>query len=144
MHSFHMLIRLCSKFFKLGFSSMWTENFQMYKVGLQKAEEPEIKFPTFVGSQRKQGNSKISASLTIWKPLTMCITKECGKFLKRWEYQTTLPVSWETCMWVKKQQFEPYMKQLTGSKLGKKYDKAMYCHPVYLTYMLSTSCKMLS
>ena len=68
----------------------------------------------------------------------------CGKFLKGWEYQTTLPTFWENCMQVKKQQLEPYMEQLTGSKLGKKYDKAMYCHPVYLTYMLSTSCKMLS
>ena len=37
----------------------------------------------------------------------------------RWEYQTTLPVSWETCMQVKKQQWKPYMEQLTGSKLGK-------------------------
>ena len=38
---------------------------------------------------------------------------------KRWEYQTTLPVSWEACMLVKKQQLEPYMEQPTGSKLGK-------------------------
>ena len=45
-------------------------------------------------------------------------------------------------MWVKKQQLEPYMEQLTGSKLGKEYDKAAYCHPVYLTYMQSTSCEM--
>ena len=45
-------------------------------------------------------------------------------------------------MWVKKQQLEPYMKQLTGSKLRKEYDKAVYHHPVYLTYMLSTSCEM--
>ena len=47
---FHMLVRLCSKFFKLGFSSMLTENFQMYKLGLEKAEEPEIKLPTFIGA----------------------------------------------------------------------------------------------
>ena len=46
--SFHMLVRLCSKSFKLGFSSMSTENFQMYKLGLEKAEEPEIKLPTFI------------------------------------------------------------------------------------------------
>ena len=46
-------------------------------------------------------------------------------------------------MWVKKQQLEPYMEQLTGLKLGKEYDKAVYCHPVYLTYMQSTSCEML-
>ena len=46
-------------------------------------------------------------------------------------------------MWVKKQQLEPYIEQMTGSKLGKEYDKAVYCYPVYLTYMQSTSCKML-
>ena len=46
-------------------------------------------------------------------------------------------------MWVKKQQLEPYIEQLTGSKLGKEYDKAVYCYPVDLTYMQSTSCKML-
>ena len=45
-------------------------------------------------------------------------------------------------MWVKKQQLEPYIEQMTGSKLGKEYDKAVYCYPVYLTYMQSTSCKM--
>ena len=45
LHSFHMLARLCSKSFKLGFSSMWIENFQMHKLGSEKAEEPEIKLP---------------------------------------------------------------------------------------------------
>ena len=49
----------------------------------------------------------ISLSLTTLKPLTMWITTNCGKCLKRWEYQTILLVSWETCMWVKKQQLEP-------------------------------------
>ena len=44
-----------------------------------------------------------------------------GKFLKRWEYQTTLPASWEMCMQVKKQQLELGMEQYTGSKLGKEY-----------------------
>ena len=47
------------------------------------------------------------------------ITTNCGKFLKRWDYQITLLVSWKTCMWVKKQQLEPYMEQQTGSKLEK-------------------------
>ena len=49
MHSFHMLARLCSKSFKLYFSSMCTENFQMYKLDVEKVEELEIKLPTFVG-----------------------------------------------------------------------------------------------
>ena len=60
----------------------------------------------------------------------------------RWEYQTTLPVPWETCMQAKKQQLEPDMEQWTGYKSGKEYDKAVYCHPAYLTSMQSTSCKM--
>ena len=62
-----------------------------------------------------------SASLTTLKPLTVWITTNCGKFLKRWEYRITLPASWETCMQVKKQQLESYMKQWTCSKLGKQY-----------------------
>jgi len=61
--------------------------------------------------------------------------KNCGKFLKRWEYQTTLPASWKICMEAKKQQLELDMEQQTGSKLGKEYVKAVYCHPAYLTYM---------
>ena len=71
------------------------------------------------------------------KPLTVQITINCGKFLKRWECQTTLPASYETCMQVKKQQLEPDMGQWTGSKLGNEYVKAVYCHPAYLTYMQS-------
>ena len=71
------------------------------------------------------------------------ITTNCGKFLRRWDYQTTWPASWEICMQVKKQQLEPVMEQRTGSKLGKEYIKAVYCHPAYLTYMQSTSCEML-
>ena len=61
------------------------------------------------------------------------ITTSDGKFFKRWKYQTTWPASWETCMQVKKQQLEPDMEQWTGSKLGKEYLKAVYCHPAYLT-----------
>ena len=141
--SFHMLVRLCSKSFKLGVSSTWTQNFQMYKLGLKGAEETDIKLLTFIGSWGNQGNSRrtyTSASLTMLKPLC----GNCGKFLKRWEYQTTLPASWETCMWVKKQHLEPDTEQLSGLELGKECDKAaVYCHPAYLTYLQSTSCKML-
>ena len=67
----------------------------------------------------------------------------CGKFLKRWEYETTWPASWEICMQVKKQQLELDMEQQTGSKSGKEYIKAVYCHRAYLTYMQSTSWEML-
>ena len=117
---------------------MWTVNFQMFKLDLKKAEEPEIKLPTSAGSWKKQESSRktsISALLTIPKSLTVWITINCGKFWKRWEYQTTWPASWEICMQVKKQQLEPGMEQETCSKLGKEYVKAVYCHPAYLTYM---------
>ena len=59
--------------------------------------------------------------------------------LKEMEYQTTLPVCWETCMQVKKQQLQPDMEQQIGSKFGKEYVKAVYCHPAYSASMLSTS-----
>ena len=74
--------------------------------------------------------------------LWLCGSQQTGKFLKRWEYQTALPASWEICMQVKKQQLEPDMEKQTGSKLGKVYLKAVYCHTAYLTYMQSTSCEM--
>ena len=64
------------------------------------------------------------------------------KILKRWEYQTTWPASWEICMQVRKQQLELDMEQQTGSKSGKEYIKAEYCHSAYLTYMQSTSWEM--
>ena len=71
--------------------------------------------------QENSRNTSTSVSLTMLKPLTVWITMNCEQFLKRWEYQTTLPASWETCMQVKKQQLEPDREQWTGSKLGKKY-----------------------
>ena len=70
------------------------------------------------------------------KPLTVWTTTNCGKFLKRWENQTTLPASWKTWMQVKKHQLEQDMKQdWLFPELGKEYVKAACCHPAYLTYM---------
>ena len=85
LHSSHMLVKWCSKFSKPGFSNTWTMNFQMFKLVLEKAEEPEITLSTSAGSLKKQENSRktsISALLTIPKPLTVWITTNCGKF---WE-----------------------------------------------------------
>jgi len=99
-----------------------------------------ISYPTSVGSSKKQESSRktsTSALLTMPKPLTVWITRNCGKFFKRWEYQTTWRASWEICMQVKKQQLELDMEQQTGSKSGKEYVKAAYCHPAYLTFMQS-------
>ena len=113
----------------------------MFKLDLEKTEEPEIKLPVSTGSYKKQENSRktsTSALLSMPKPLTVWITANHGKFFKKWEYHTTLPASWEICMQVKKQQLELDMEQQIGSKLGKEYVKAVYCHPAYLTYMQST------
>ena len=116
------------------------------QAGFRKAEEPEIKLPTSIGSWKRQESSRrtsISALLTLPKPLTVWITVNYGKFFKRWEYQTTWPASWEICMQVKKQQLELDMKQQTGSKYGKEFVMAVYCHPAYLTYTQSTSWETL-
>ena len=131
---------------QVTFQEYMNWDFSDVQVGFRKhIEEPEIKLSTFFGSWRKQGSSRktsTSASLTVPKPLTVWITTNCGKFLKRCEYQITLPVSWETCMQIKKQQLEPDMEQWTGFKLGKEYVKPVYCLPVFLTYMQSISCEM--
>ena len=118
----------------------------MFKLVLEKAEEPEIKLPTSAGSPKKQESSRkscISALLIMPKPLTVWITTISGNFWKGWEYQTTWPASWEICMQVRKQQLELDMEQQTGSKSGKEYVKAVYCHPAYFTYMQSTSWEAL-
>ena len=81
--------------------------------------------------------------LTTPKPLTVWITTNSGKILKRGEYHTTWPDSWEICMQVKKQQLELVLEQQTGFQLGKEYIKVVYCHPAYLTYMQNTSWEML-
>ena len=77
-----MLTRLCSKSFKLAFNNILTENFQMFKLDFEKAEEPEIKLPISIGSSKKQEFQKniYFCLLTMPKPLTVWITINCGKF----------------------------------------------------------------
>ena len=116
---------------------MWTENFQTYKLNLEKEEALEIKFAKLRWVIEKEKNSRkptSSASLTKLKPLTVWITTNCGKFLKSWKYQIILPASWETCMQIKMQQSEPEMEQWTSSKFRKEYVKDVFCHSAYLTY----------
>ena len=75
LHSSHMLAKKCSRFSKLGFNSMWTVNFQMFKLDLEKAEEPKIKLPTSAGSSKKKVPEKhllllhwLSQSLWMCRP----------------------------------------------------------------------------
>ena len=78
-----------------------------------------------IKKSREFHKNSTSIFLTMPKPLTVWITTNCGKFWKRWEYQTTWPTSWETCMQVRKQELGLDMKQQTGSKSGKEYVKAV-------------------
>ena len=81
---------------------MWTKNFQMFKLDLEKAEEPEIDQITnihWIIEKAREFQKNIYVYLIDYtKTFVVWITTNCGKFSKRWEYQTTLPASWETYM----------------------------------------------
>ena len=94
-----------------------------------------------IEKQESSRKTSISALLTMPKPLTVWITTNYGKFLNRWEYKATLPASWEICIQVRKTVRTGHGKT-DWFQIGKGV-KAVYCHPAYLTYMQSTSCKML-
>ena len=144
LHSSHILAKQCSKSSKLHFFSTWTMNFQMFKLVLEKAEEPEIKLPASICSLKKQESSRktsTTALLTTPKPLIVWITTN-WKILE----EMVIP-DHPTC---------PLRNLYAGQEatvrtghwttdwfqMGKEYAKAACCHPAYLTYMQSISCKM--
>ena len=98
---------------------MWTVNFQMFKLDLEKAEEPEIKLSTLMDHQKSKRVPEKYLLLFYWlhQRLLLCGSQQTmKKFSERWEFQTTWPVSWEICMQIRKQQLELDMEQQTGSK----------------------------
>ena len=107
------------KILQVKFQQYMNWDLQMFKLDLEKKEEQKIKLPTSVGSSKKQESSSKTSTFALFTtpiPLTVWITTNCGKFFKKWEYQTTWPASWEICMQVRKQQLELDMEQETGSK----------------------------
>ena len=99
----------------------------MFKLVLEKAEEPEIKLPTSAGSSKKQENSRKKNKKTKKTNIYFCFIdyakafdcvdhNELWKILKEMAYQTPWPVSWETCMQARKQQLILDMEKQTGSK----------------------------
>ena len=116
----------------------------MYKLGLEKAEDQRSNCQHPLDHQKSRRIPEKHLLLLYWllQSFWLCGSKQTGKFLKRWEYHTTCPASWENGMQVKKQQLELDMEQQIGSKSGKEYIKAVYCHPDYLTYMQSTLWEM--
>ena len=116
LNTSHTLAKWCSKFSMTDFNNTWTLNSQMFKLLLQKVEEPEIKLPTSAGSSKKQEsfrNASSSALSTMPKHLIVWITINCGKYWKVCEYRTTWPSSSQISNQDKKQQING--KQ-TGSK----------------------------
>ena len=112
----------------------------MFKLVFEKAEEPEIKLSTATGLPKKQESSRktsISALLTMTKPLTVWITTNENSERDGNTRPPDLPPEKSVCRSSSKLELD--MEQQTGSKLGKEYVKAIYCHPAYLTYMQSTS-----
>ena len=114
----------------------------MSKLYLEKAEEPEIKLPTSIRYKKSKAipeKQKDFCFIDYAKAFNCVDHNKLWKILKEMGMPDHL-TSWETCMQVKKQQLEPDMERWTGSRLGKEYIKAVYCHPPYLTYIQSTSC----
>ena len=118
------------------------------RVGFRKkAEEPEIKLPASVGSYKKQGNSRKKKKKNIYfcfigytKPFN-CVDATNWKILQEIGLPEHLMCLLRNLS-ADQEETEPDMEQQTGSKLGKKYVKTVYCHPAYLPYMQSSSCKM--
>ena len=123
---------------------MWTVNFQMFNLGLAKAEENRSNCQHLLDHRKSKRVPEKHLFLLYWLCQSFdCVDQSTKKPIKRWVYQTTWSASWETCMQVRKQQLELDMEEWTGLKLGKKYIKAAYCHPAYLTHMQSTSWETL-
>ena len=117
-----------------------TVKFQMFKLDLEKTEEPDIKLPTFDGSSKKQEFQKSNYFCFIdYDKAFDCVDHNKLKNSSR-DGNTKLPnLPSEKSVCRSKSKLELDMEQQTGSKLGQEYVKAVYCHPAYLTYMQSTS-----
>ena len=147
-----MLARLFSKCFKLGFSSTRTKNFQVYKLDLEKAEELQIKSPTFAGTRDQIVNIHwiIEKARDCQENIYFCFIDyakafNCVDHNKLWKIiqemnnQLILPISLESYMQIKRQKLEPDREQWTGSKFEKEYINVVYYNPTYLTFLQSTS-----
>ena len=119
----------------------------MLKLVLEKAEEPEIKLPTSIGSLKKQESSRKHLLLLYWlcQSLWLCGSQSTVENSSS-DGNTRppdLPPKKSVCKSGSNHYLELDMEQQTGSKSGKVYIKAVYCHPAYLTYVQSTSWEML-
>ena len=129
-HSTPVLIRSCLKSCMLGFSITWTKNFQMSKLGLEKAEEPDQTANILCIIEKAREFQKTFTSVSLITLKLLWIITNCGKLaFKEMGIPDHLTVSWETCMCLKRQQLEPCMEQLIGSIWRNEYKRAVCCHP---------------
>ena len=140
--SFHMLAKLWSKSFKLGFCSMWTKNFQMYNWASKRQRNQRPNRQHSLDHGESKGVTEKHLLLLHWLReslwLTLWITTNCGKLWKRWEYPDQLSCLLRN-LYASQKATVRTLHGTTGSKLGEEYTKAVYCHPVYLMSMKITS-----
>ena len=142
--SSYMLAKKYSKFSKSGFNRTWTVNFQMFKLGLEKAEESEIKLPTSVASSKKWEFQK---SICFW---FIDYTKafDCVDHNKLWKILQEMGLPDHLMCLLRNLYAGREASVRTGHgttnwiQIGNAYVKAVYCHPAYLTYMQSISYEM--
>ena len=146
LHSFRILVRLlCSKSFKLGFSSTWTKKFQMYKLSLEKAEEPDqIASIHWIIEKAREFQKNIYFYYTDYAKAFDCVDHD-----KLWKIFQEMGIPDHLHCLLRNLYAGQAATIRTGHgttdcfQLGKEYVKAVYCHPVCLTFMQSTSWKML-
>ena len=120
------------------------ENLQMYKMAFKLAKESEIKSPAFVGSWKSKGVQRniyfcfteYIKDLTMWVTTIRKISKQMGVQIYHTCFLRYLYTGQETTVWMTHETSDWF-------KIGKEYDKAVYCHPAHLTYIQSTSGEML-
>ena len=120
-------------------NSTGTENFQMFKLDLEKAEEPEIKFPTSVGPFPAREFQKNICFIDYTKAFDCVDHSKLWKILQEMAIPDHLTCLLKNLYAGQEATVRTGHKHQIGSKLGKEYIKAVYCHPAYLTYMQSTS-----
>ena len=118
LHSSHMLVKKCSKFSKPGFSKYVNRELPVVQAEFRKGRgtRDQIANIYWIIEKAREFQKNIYFCFIDYAKAFDCLDHSIGKFWKRWEHQTTWPISWETYMQVRKQQLELDMEQQTGSK----------------------------
>ena len=128
LHSSHTLVKWCFKILQARLQQYMNRELPDVPAGFGKGRGTRDQIANIcrVMEKAREFQKNIYFSFTDYAKAFDCVDHiNCGKFFKRWEYQTTRPASWETCMQVRKQKLEVDMEQQTGSKWGKEYVKAV-------------------